>query len=172
MKQIYHVGIGAYAVHHSPAVLKTVLGSCVGVLLYHFNSRVGGLAHVYLPNSKEFKTDFSSAMSERSNFADVLIPQMINAMGNFGADLSGLQGFVAGGATMTDSSYNLEVLQIGKRNLQEVRRILNGYNIPFRELDVGGRFGKVITCDLETGEISLRKVQGFTSVEDIQVQDF
>lgn len=48
----YIVGMGRIAVAHTPSVLTSLgLGSCVGVSLYSSSKKVGGLAHIMLPDS-------------------------------------------------------------------------------------------------------------------------
>jgi len=49
---IIRVGMADYKAAKSPAILITLgLGSCVGVVLYDNLTKVGGMAHVMLPDS-------------------------------------------------------------------------------------------------------------------------
>ena len=45
------IRMGEMAVAINDGVLRTLLGSCIGLALYDQNRRVGGLAHVVLPDS-------------------------------------------------------------------------------------------------------------------------
>ena len=43
------VAIGQWAVAAAPAKIRTLLGSCVGVVLYDRTAKLGGVAHIVLP---------------------------------------------------------------------------------------------------------------------------
>ena len=49
---IVSVAIGQWAVATAPAKIRTLLGSCVGVVLHDRVARLGGLAHIVLPDSR------------------------------------------------------------------------------------------------------------------------
>ena len=51
------IGIAAIKVVKAPERVRTVLGSCIGVALYDRISKVGGMAHVILPDSSEGSGD-------------------------------------------------------------------------------------------------------------------
>ena len=67
---IVSVAIGQWAVAAAPAKIRTLLGSCVGVILYDRVARLGGLAHIVLPDSR-------GAADHPGKFADTAIPAMI-----------------------------------------------------------------------------------------------
>ena len=46
------VRMGEIAVATSEGVLRTLLGSCIGLVLYDRRARAGGLAHIVLPDSQ------------------------------------------------------------------------------------------------------------------------
>ena len=59
LKEEHKVGISGYKAARSPHKLITLgLGSCVGIVLFDASNRVGGLSHIMLPNSAQFKNNF------------------------------------------------------------------------------------------------------------------
>ena len=46
------IRMGEMAVAINDGVLRTLLGSCIGLVLYDRKRKVGGLAHVVLPESR------------------------------------------------------------------------------------------------------------------------
>ena len=50
--EVISVAIGNWAVATAPARVRTLLGSCVGVVLYDRVARLGGLAHIVLPSAR------------------------------------------------------------------------------------------------------------------------
>ncbi len=54
------IGIADFNVGRDNDTLVTyALGSCVGICLYDAEKKIGGLAHIMLPSSKEAPLDFS-----------------------------------------------------------------------------------------------------------------
>jgi chemotaxis protein CheD len=49
---IVSVAIGQWTVAAAPAKVRTLLGSCVGVVLYDRVAKLGGLAHIVRPSSR------------------------------------------------------------------------------------------------------------------------
>ncbi len=91
--QKHSVGMGQIVVAEAPAELVSVLGSCVGVALYHPRLKVGALAHIVLPKS-------SGGGAAPGKFADTAIPYMIAELAKAGAARAGLVAKIAGGACM------------------------------------------------------------------------
>lgn len=45
-----NVGIADMGIAKSPDILRTVLGSCVGICLYDPQKKIAGLSHIMLPS--------------------------------------------------------------------------------------------------------------------------
>ena len=50
---LINVGIADYAISSSPDILRTILGSCVGICLYDPELKIGGMCHIMLPSMKD-----------------------------------------------------------------------------------------------------------------------
>ena len=58
MSETIKVGMADLNICKEPDCLTTIgLGSCVGIALYDSVTKVTGLAHIMLPNSKEIKNN-------------------------------------------------------------------------------------------------------------------
>lgn len=139
----------------APERLVTLgLGSCVGIALYDPVSRWGGLAHIMLPDSRQFQDH-----GNRAKFADLAIPDMLAEMLRRGARRSRLVARIAGGAQMfTSVDRHLSFLNIGQRNTAMVRQTLEGLGIPIAGADTGGNFGRTMIFDLATGQVHIRTI--------------
>ena len=80
--EIVSVPMGRWAVAAAPSQIRTLLGSCVGVVLHDRAARIGGVAHIVLPDSR-------GAADHPGKYADTAIPALI-------ADLDRLRGRKAG----------------------------------------------------------------------------
>lgn len=140
--------IGRWGVAPAPVLIRTLLGSCVGVVLYEGIARLGGVAHVVLPDSR-------GAVDQPGRFADTAIPALIGEMERtLGRPVRGrLTAKIAGGASMFQSG---AALNIGRMNAEAVDGILAGLGIPIVARDLGGDAGRHLTLDTRSGIVTLR----------------
>ncbi len=149
------VAIGQWAVAASPSKIRTLLGSCVGVILYDRAGRVGGLAHVVLPNSR-------GAVDHPGKYADTAIPGLIADLGALRGKSAGrLVAKLTGGASMftlgaASASPSSAIMNIGRTNQEAVEQILSALHIPVIARDLGGATGRHVTLDTATGLVLVR----------------
>ncbi len=145
---IVTVGVGDLKIAQSPKVIKTSLGSCVGVVLYDNIQKVGGMLHLMLPNCKDRD-------GKPAKYADTGIPLLIDLMVNKAKSKKNvLTAKIFGGAKMF--SVSSEIFDIGKSNITETQKILERYGIKILASRVGGTKGHQITLDTETGIVQSR----------------
>ena len=149
-----HVKIGEIKVARAEGTLFAIgLGSCVAVVLYDARERVGGLAHVMLPQP----TPSPNQLPGRS--APTAIPEMLRIMEAAGARKRGTYARIVGGAAMFESVLPAEGLRLGARNIEAVKQALSSAKIPLRGEDVGGTFGRSIYFDAADGKVLVRAVK-------------
>jgi chemotaxis protein CheD len=158
--EVVTVAIGHWAVACAPAKVRTLLGSCVGVVFYDRVARLGGLAHIVLPSAR-------GAVDHPGKYADTAIPAMI-------ADFERRLGTQArprliaklvGGASMfqVNPSTN-STLNIGQKNQEAIEKILAELRIPILARDLGGTAGRRLTLDTASGIVAI-KVPGGADYE-------
>jgi chemotaxis protein CheD len=157
-EQIVTVGIGEYKVAYSPLVLRTILGSCVAVIIYDKIHRIGGLAHVYLPTEKGYSSNYGKSINSEK-FADILLPKMIKDILKKNGNKRFFATYLVGGASLFDTRQS-SLLNIGKRNLDAVRELLQRENLRFLELEVGGNKGRKVFFNLKNGDIEIITLNG------------
>ncbi|MFN3283617.1 MAG: chemotaxis protein CheD, partial [Pseudothermotoga sp.] len=92
------IGIGEAAVEKNPAVIVTLgLGSCVGVCIRDPVARIGGMAHVMLPESSD------RDVKNPGKYADTAVKYLVEKLVEMGASQSRIEAQIAGGAAMFDS---------------------------------------------------------------------
>jgi chemotaxis protein CheD len=140
--------MGRWGVAAAPTQIRTLLGSCVGVVLHDAAGRLGGVAHVVLPES-------NGAGEHPGKFADTAIPALIDDLDRLRGRkaLSGLTAKVVGGASMFQAG---AALNIGRRNTEMAEAILRRLGIPVLARDVGGEAGRRLTLDVATGVVAIR----------------
>ena len=146
---LINVGVAQVKTGENPAVLRTILGSCVGICIYDRMKKIGGLAHILLP------TDTSGG-SNPEKFADTAIPLLVQMLIKQGAKKEFMYAKIAGGASMFKFDANVALGQIGDRNIEETKKALQKLQIPILEEDVGGNAGRVIDFFLEDGRLKVK----------------
>lgn len=147
MPELIRVGMADYKVGKAPDVIISYgLGSCIGISLYDPQRKVGGLLHIMLPDSTQ-----SRASENPAKFADTGIPLMLDEVIKLGAVRSRIVAKIAGGAQMFAFANATDIMRVGARNADAVKRILQELKIPLCAEDVGGNYGRTVQIDLETG---------------------
>ncbi|OFW59355.1 MAG: hypothetical protein A2V52_02025 [Actinobacteria bacterium RBG_19FT_COMBO_54_7] len=161
---LINVGVAEYYVTHNPHVLACFgLGSCVGVALYDKRKKVGGLAHIMLPDSKAI-----TKQGNRGKYADTAIQDMLEEMERLGARRRDMNAKVVGGACMFSipgaiSPRNVPGpalgMQIGDRNIESVKNILKELGIPLKAEDTGGSHGRTMKFDISNGVVTISSIK-------------
>lgn len=146
------VGIADYKITREPGQLITLgLGSCVGVSLYDPALKLGGLLHLMLPDSTQF-----SNITRPAKFADLGIPLIIGEMKKRGARTNRLRAKLVGGAQMFSGLDSKMTLNIGQRNTEKARLMLQQYGVPILAEEVGGNRGRTMIFDTTDGRVLIR----------------
>lgn len=148
------VGMADLNVCKSPDIIITLgLGSCVGVALYDPTTKIGGLAHVMLPDSTQIRNN-----SNIAKFADTGIEELVRRVTEAGAKRSQLKAKIAGGAKMFAVSGLSDVGNIGERNAVSAKQKLKELGIPLIAEDTGLNYGRTVELHCETGEFHIKSV--------------
>jgi chemotaxis protein CheD len=138
--------MGQIVVARAPERMKAILGSCVGVVLYHPVRKTAAMAHIVLPDS-------DGRDGAPGNFADSSISSMITLLAQQGAPVHDLTARFAGGADMFAGS---GPLKIGDANVNAVVRALRDAGIRVAGQDVGGTHGRRIEFDCASGKMTVQ----------------
>lgn len=141
------VGVGDLKITQAPNALKTLLGSCIGIVLHDPFNKIGGLLHIMLPKKNGHDVKITK-------YANTGLPYFIHHMvTHAGASRGSLYAKIFGGAKMFETN---DLLNIGESNEIEVRRILKEEGIKIVSAKTGGTKGYNIVFDTDTGEVTCR----------------
>ncbi len=154
MSEIIKVGMADLKICKSPNGVTTLgLGSCVGIAIRDPNTKIGGLAHVMLPDSKSIRNN-----SNIPKFADTGIEELVRQIVSAGASRSRLVAKIAGGAQMFSFQNKDDMVRIGDRNVEAAKKKLQEMRIPLLASDTGKNFGRTVIFYPETGDFIIRSV--------------
>ncbi|KUO52517.1 MAG: chemotaxis protein CheD [Desulfitibacter sp. BRH_c19] len=151
--QEFRVGIADMKVTNSPHNVITLgLGSCVGIVLFDKFARVGGMVHIMLPDSTQFKNADNPA-----KFADTGIDMLLREVLMIGAKKSNIVAKIAGGAQMFKRNTS-NLLNIGERNIKKTKEVLDSLDIALSAEDTGGNKGRTMILQTDSGKVLVRTV--------------
>jgi chemotaxis protein CheD len=133
MKSIY-LHPGQLFVATEPAVVTTILGSCVAVCVWDLVLGIGGINHYLLPAGVK-------TASTGLRYGNVAIEQLLERLSRAGATPSNLRAKVFGGACVLDAMRGKEN-HLGDKNVEIARKMLSEAGIPVVASDVGGGRGR------------------------------
>lgn len=155
MSEIIKVGMADLKTCVAPDGATTLgLGSCVGVAIRDTGGKVGGLAHVMLPDSTAIK----NSQTNIAKFADTGITELVRQMEALGASRKRMVAKIAGGATMFNYTGKADAMQVGNRNVEAVKKKLAELGIPLIAEDTGLNYGRTVIFYPETGEFHIKAV--------------
>lgn len=154
MAELIKVGMADYKVGRSPASLISYgLGSCVGIALFDSVAKVGGLAHIMLPDSTQARSTENVA-----KFADTALPAMLSEIIKLGASKTRITAKIAGGAQMFTFTNATDIMRVGERNAEAVRLALKKLDIRLLAEDTGGNYGRTVELKLDTGVFRVKTI--------------
>ncbi|PCJ63374.1 MAG: chemotaxis protein CheD [Planctomycetota bacterium] len=149
-----NIGIGEYAVTNDAEMeLRTyALGSCVALIIFDARSKVAGLAHLALPDSKLGTEDHNKLPCY---YVDTgvkhLVNEVIESGGNPNKKLLTVK--LVGGISPMKSA-------IGKRNVLKVRQVLWQLGMGCHAEDVGGDTIRTVFFNMENLALKVKSPNG------------
>ncbi len=149
MQGYYFLNPSGIRVSRRPALIHTVLGSCVAICLWDEVNRLGGMNHYMLPywNGKGLASP---------KFGNIAVHKLIEEVISVGGRRSHLQAKVFGGAEVLEMKKDF--FQIGQRNIQVGLETLEEAGIPVTGKSLGGKNGRKIIFDTQTGVVTQRMI--------------
>lgn len=154
MGEIIKVGMADLNICTNQEVITTLgLGSCVGIALYDPKIKIGGLAHVMLPDSTQIRNNENIA-----KFADTGIVELVRRLVAAGAAKSRMVAKIAGGAKMFAVSGNSTLGTVGDRNVEASKLCLKNLGIRIIAEDTGLNYGRTVELHCDSGDFYIKSV--------------
>ncbi|MEW6765119.1 MAG: chemotaxis protein CheD [Pseudomonadota bacterium] len=128
--------------------LKTLLGSCVAITLWHPRRKVGGMCHIMLPSEVRGMCDGRHAPCVLEAFMDHLRRSDTVA--------SDYVVKVFGGGRMFNIVQPTPSVDIGRRNVEASLELLRQHGFKVSHQDVGGPSYRNVCMNLLDGTVAMR----------------
>ena len=154
MGVVIKVGMADLKTGKDPDILTTLgLGSCIGIALWDPTTKIGGLAHVMLPDSTKIRNNSTIA-----KFAATGITELVRQMEAMGVPRKRLVAKIAGGARMFEVSGSTSVGNIGEKNAIASKQKLKELGIPILAEDTGLNYGRTVELNCANGDYVIKAV--------------
>jgi chemotaxis protein CheD len=134
----------------TPCLINTILGSCVSVCLYDTVLKIGGMNHFMLPL-------WNGQGLPSPKYGNIAIDRLMERIIHMGAHKPHIIAKVFGGGEVIDTQH--AQFNIGQRNIDIAIQVLEELRIPVRSSSLGGKYGRKISFDTETGGVSQKYIQ-------------
>lgn len=152
---------GELFVDGKPAIVQTILGSCVSVTMYCTKGMYGAICHAMLPTGGSDTT---------ARYVDAAIHTLIERMQQFGSRREWIEVKLFGGSSMIFAPNN-ERVGVGEKNINRAKEILEKLQLPLAAEDTGGILSRRLIFNSFTGEVFVRKVRKCLAVVDDAIMD-
>lgn len=132
-----------------PDRLRTLLGSCVSVILWHPERRIGGMSHVILPN----RSRRGDSVGLDARYGDEVIALFNKEIIKAGTLPPQYQVYIVGGGQMYVTTN--PAFAVGARNIETVRSHLQRSGFKVRAEHIGTVHHRKVELDMETGSVTV-----------------
>jgi chemotaxis protein CheD len=140
-----------------PAILRTILGSCIGVTFWSARLGAGALCHGVLPRSPGHWPR-GSAVSEGYRYVDFSIRHLAEQFDSLGASRRELEIKIFGGADVLAACERGGRPTVGRLNCLVAEQVLEEEGLTVSASDIGGTRGRRIHFHTGTGEVLLHRL--------------
>lgn len=148
-----HVKIAEVKIGGEGIMLRSCLGSCVGVVFIWKEKKICGMAHCFLP-ATETEGNVLGA-----KYVNQGINSLINLMKIHQTDISEIEVYVAGGANMINQLVKNKNSQIGKNNAEAAEKYLAERGFKIKRSDLGKDTGIKIYVNCSSFEVEFIRLE-------------
>jgi chemotaxis protein CheD len=137
-----------------PASLRTLLGSCLAVTLWHPARKLGGMCHFLLPTRQR-----KPGEPLDGRYGDEALEAMVALLRATRTEPREYQAHLYGGADTMPEGSALK-FNVGERNIEQGFNLVDRYGFEIQGVDVGEDVPRTVTLSLASGEVRMRRGVG------------
>lgn len=141
---------GDYFVADAAYQIRTMLGSCVSITLWHPATRIGAMSHFLLPERRRAEGD-APALDGR--YGDEALMLMLAELARAGICPAQCQGKIFGGGNMFVSHLHSGAEHVGRKNGRAARALLLKHGVPVVSESLFGLGHRQIIFDVSNGDV-------------------
>jgi len=149
-----HVQPGESLLVHDPTILRTILGSCVGVSFRVQRLGIGALCHPMMPRCPAGL----AGRADGRRYVDYAIRELAGRLDSLGARRSEIEVKLFGGGDVLQVSNGSVRPTVGRQNGEAALDVLRREGFELAASSLGGKSGLNIKFNTATGEVLLRRL--------------
>jgi chemotaxis protein CheD len=157
---------GEYFVADATYRIRTLLGSCVSITLWHPAMKIGAMSHFLLASSGR-----GPGVALDARYGDDVMLLMLKDLRRSGVPLAECKAKIFGGANMFPKQVQEESLTVGKKNGESARALLQAHAIPVLSESLFGVGYRQIIFDIANGDVWSRQIEPVESAIAEQKKD-
>jgi len=146
----------------TPAVVSTILGSCVAVTMFNRRLGVAAICHALLPHPGDNEPCGANYVESRK-YVTCVIPEMAEKMRQYGIHPREIEVNLFGGTdTFSQRTGPASGHPVGRLNVKTALKVLEAEQLRLKTSHVGGVRGRKILFHTHTGEVLLKRLKNIS----------
>jgi chemotaxis protein CheD len=145
---------GEYFVGDAGCRIRTLLGSCVSITLWHPQRQIGGMSHYLLATRGKRREGVFDG-----RYGDEALHLLLHDLQRAGVDARQCQAKVFGGGNMFPAIAKATAARVGKVNGEAAHQMLDACGIPIVSQCLYGVGHRQVVFDVATGHVWSRQVK-------------
>jgi chemotaxis protein CheD len=141
-----------------PLIVSTVLGSCISITMFNKQNKLAGISHCQLPKCDKYNINCDNC-DEPFKYVNCSVKKMLEKFNEHEINSDAIEVKLFGGADVLNNTNGVINYTVGKQNIITAKKIINKNNLNLVARDVGGKQGRKIFFNSETGEIILYRLK-------------
>jgi len=130
--------------------VRTLLGSCVAIVLWHPQRAMGGMCHYLLP----VRTAPGNELDGR--YGTEAFEMLLSAVRRCGTQPSEYDAYLYGGADTLPDNAGVK-FNVGERNIEQGWTLLDEHGFMLNGVDVGDHVPRTVTLNARSGLVAVRR---------------
>jgi chemotaxis protein CheD len=143
------------------ASMRTLLGSCVAITLWHPVKRIGGMCHYLLPQRPRKAGDPLDG-----RYGDEALHSMVQKIKLTRTEPGEFHAHLYGGADTMPEGSALK-FNVGERNIEQGWSLIDRYGFQLQGIDVGEDIPRTVVLTMASGEVDMKRGQGKAPVHSL-----
>ncbi len=131
------------------ARIRTLLGSCLAIVMWHPVLRIGGMSHCLLPSRSAGDRGFPLD----GRYVDEALPLLLAAAARHDTDPADYHIKLFGGSTMIAALHDAKHASIGDLNIRQALLRLSLLDLPVAARDLGGIGYRSVVFEVGSGDV-------------------
>lgn len=146
---------GEYFVGDADYRIRTLLGSCVSITLWHPALRIGAMSH-FLLSSRNSRGQIAEP---DGRYGDEALWLMARELERARTPLAACQAKIFGGANMFPLQSRSDAMNVGQKNGEAARNLLRSHGIQILSESLFGIGHRQIIFDINSGDVWVRQIK-------------